>query len=236
MWACGGTGVVAYSGRKTFAYWRKKAKLAGSTTTWHVLLRETKPHSSRPGSLQTVSIMYGTCGICRGPHRAPAAKVADGSSLHCGRCRGIGRIPRGQSGRSQFWKVVKYSASSRFLKLGLSKGEALKTGIKSCFWCNTKPVNLMNKRTRTAAQREYGAFVCHGLDRIDNSVGYIKGNVVACCKICNRGKGASTLKEWIAWTSGVGIVISALRCRQYRVSWLNMSRIIKIQREIKCAG
>lgn len=27
-----------------------------------------------------------------------------------------------------------------------------------------------------------------GIDRLDNTKGYIKGNVVTCCKVCNRAK------------------------------------------------
>ena len=41
-------------------------------------------------------------------------------------------------------------------------------------------------------------FAYSGLDRTNNNVGYIEGNVVACCKLCNRMKGKLTGAEFIA--------------------------------------
>jgi hypothetical protein len=39
-----------------------------------------------------------------------------------------------------------------------------------------------------------------GLDRIDNSVGYVVGNVVACCFTCNRERGTLTYEEYqLVW-------------------------------------
>lgn len=39
----------------------------------------------------------------------------------------------------------------------------------------------------------------YNLDRKDNSVGYVKENLVVCCKRCNRAKSDSfTYKEWLA--------------------------------------
>jgi hypothetical protein len=37
-----------------------------------------------------------------------------------------------------------------------------------------------------------------GLDRIDNSIGYVLGNVVSCCKGCNYGKHRGPQEDYIA--------------------------------------
>lgn len=37
----------------------------------------------------------------------------------------------------------------------------------------------------------------NGLDRFDNSKGYLKNNVVPCCAICNRAKSTLTADEFI---------------------------------------
>lgn len=42
-------------------------------------------------------------------------------------------------------------------------------------------------------------FVYNGIDRMDNSLGYISGNVVTCCQICNRAKGAMLLEDFMLW-------------------------------------
>lgn len=38
-----------------------------------------------------------------------------------------------------------------------------------------------------------------GLDRVDNTKGYIQGNVVRCCHVCNRAKGELPVGAFIAW-------------------------------------
>jgi hypothetical protein len=39
----------------------------------------------------------------------------------------------------------------------------------------------------------------NGLDRIDSSVGYEIGNVVACCKVCNWAKNDLSYREFILY-------------------------------------
>ena len=39
----------------------------------------------------------------------------------------------------------------------------------------------------------------HGIDRVDNTKGYIEGNVVPCCKQCNRAKLNMTLEAFTSW-------------------------------------
>lgn len=48
-----------------------------------------------------------------------------------------------------------------------------------------------------------------GIDRLDNSLGYVFGNVVPCCWACNRMKGDTGVAEFLArvraivgWTAG----------------------------------
>lgn len=37
-----------------------------------------------------------------------------------------------------------------------------------------------------------------GLDRVDNSKGYTKSNVVSCCSICNALKGAGSVQDFLS--------------------------------------
>lgn len=55
----------------------------------------------------------------------------------------------------------------------------------SCYYCGKKPASIHKKR-----DKEY---IYNGIDRVDNSKGYIVGNVVPCCCSCNRIKGRATL-------------------------------------------
>ena len=63
------------------------------------------------------------------------------------------------------FNTLKGNARRRNLDIGItfSRYESLMNG--NCFYCGTKD--------------------SIGIDRIDNSLGYIDGNVASCCKICN---------------------------------------------------
>lgn len=60
-------------------------------------------------------------------------------------------------------------------ELDLTEEEFIQITTKSCYYCND---NFRNPK-------EHG----RGLDRIDNSKGYILNNVLSCCKICNSTRG-----------------------------------------------
>jgi len=59
---------------------------------------------------------------------------------------------------------------------------------QSCFYCNKKPNKIIKSR-----KDWYPEFIYNGIDRYDNTKGYIPGNVVSCCGICNRFKSNYTV-------------------------------------------
>jgi hypothetical protein len=63
---------------------------------------------------------------------------------------------------------VKNNAKTRNLEFKLSLDECKKLFILPCVYCGIE----FDK-------------VLHGLDRSDNTIGYIRGNVVPCCMVCN---------------------------------------------------
>ena len=38
-----------------------------------------------------------------------------------------------------------------------------------------------------------------GVDRKNNSLGYLPSNVVACCTVCNHAKRDMTYEEFLSW-------------------------------------
>lgn len=42
-----------------------------------------------------------------------------------------------------------------------------------------------------------------GIDRVDNSRGYVRGNVVSACFLCNRAKSSLTKAQFVALCSNV---------------------------------
>ena len=60
----------------------------------------------------------------------------------------------------------------------------------ACYYCGDPPSNVGKKND--------GIWMYSGLDRVDNSKGYIDGNVVACCKRCNGWKHAAHVEDFLA--------------------------------------
>lgn len=44
-----------------------------------------------------------------------------------------------------------------------------------------------------------GAYFYNGVDRINNSIGYVIENCVPCCRQCNRSKDILNQKEFYEW-------------------------------------
>lgn len=72
-------------------------------------------------------------------------------------------------------------SKERGIEFTLSLEEAAPLFKSNCYYCGNAP---SNKRTRDTGITAY----YQGLDRVDNSVGYILSNVVPCCKYCNAFK------------------------------------------------
>lgn len=87
--------------------------------------------------------------------------------------------------------VRKNKAKKRNLNWELSATEVAEFFLSNCFYCGKKslPPNIIN-----------------GIDRVNNSIGYIYTNCVACCKYCNAGKYNRTLYSFIEWIKNLHYV------------------------------
>lgn len=68
-------------------------------------------------------------------------------------------------------------------------GEYAKIIKQECYYCG--------KKNDQCEARNDLFFYHNGLDRLDNSKGYVKGNVVSCCTKCNMAKGSLTAEEFL---------------------------------------
>lgn len=53
----------------------------------------------------------------------------------------------------------------------------------NCHYCNKAPAQIYRQ-----GQYKVDTIVYSGVDRVDNSLGYVPGNVVPCCASCNQSK------------------------------------------------
>ena len=90
-------------------------------------------------------------------------------------------------------REVERNAVKRGLEWTLTDDQARELVLADCSYCG-KPSKLAEDRTTLQNTRGLG-----GIDRIDSSVGYVIGNVVACCGRCNVGKWSDSHEDFVAW-------------------------------------
>lgn len=125
--------------------------------------------------------------------------LSSGRAISCGCFR---RKPWGEAAarrvsRNKVLKTYKGSARSRNLAWELTGEEFDHLTAQECSYCGQPPSR--SYKAKTKASCEGGEFVYNGLDRVDNALGYVQGNVVPCCRTCNIAKNDMTYDEFMAW-------------------------------------
>lgn len=92
-------------------------------------------------------------------------------------------------------EIYKSNAKRRGLELTLTVNDFKELIYKSCVYCGAAASNLI--KPRRAQRRKPVKY--NGLDRVDNSLGYTKENVVTCCGACNIAKNDRSEAEFLAW-------------------------------------
>lgn len=117
--------------------------------------------------------------------------------------------PRESSFRA---KAANYKchALKRNIDFDISYEYAVKLLSSNCFYCGSPPSNRYNVRNRNREKSKNGIgyaksnsdgydIYYNGIDRVDNTKGYVYGNVVSCCTKCNTAKLNYTLDEFKEW-------------------------------------
>lgn len=130
-------------------------------------------------------------------------KVVSGTDLRSGQVRSCGCSrkenhwknrnidPTGEAGFRYVYKAYQRGAKERNLEWGLGEDLFREMSASDCYYCGQHP-----SKEKRANQRD-GVFVYNGIDRKDNYLGYIPGNVVTCCSTCNYLKGARSHDEFL---------------------------------------
>lgn len=156
-------------------------------------LRSTHPtlveewHPTKNGSRTSERFSFGSnhcawwlCSKCQHEWQARIAGRVVGNG--CPKCRELKRHKlRTSHGRSIEQRILGYKrgAERRKYEWLLTDDEARELIVGICFYC-AMPSSC-------------------GIDRRNNDVGYVVGNVVSCCKACNIAKHAMTEKEFYEW-------------------------------------
>jgi hypothetical protein len=77
------------------------------------------------------------------------------------------------------WKVFVQNLRARVMESTLTRQQHDAICLGSCEYCGRE------------------AIPTNGIDRVDNLIGYVDGNVVSCCKTCNYMKGTLCRESFI---------------------------------------
>lgn len=136
----------------------------------------------------------------------PSARLTAGITSSCGCLHKEGAVSQcqllaiqntlstEQSQINDVYRTCLGSAKARGLAFELSKEETFALSQQPCSYCTQPPSNrILNKYCQRPP------LFYSGLDRVDNTLGYLKGNVVPCCKMCNVAKNSHTYEEFVEW-------------------------------------
>jgi len=126
-------------------------------------------------------------------------KIVDGSNLRRGNTKSCGCLQQNWMElklASMRYVIHEYkkSAKGRGYEYKLTEEQFKEITQKNCHYCGAKPSHP------SKYQGNNGVYIYNGIDRIDNTKGYIIDNVVPCCTRCNYAKknfGLQNYKDWI---------------------------------------
>lgn len=144
--------------------------------------------------------------------------VARGGSLRSGHTQSCGCLRRehaaaantaralqkGEAALNMLFSGMRRSARKRGYAWRLTKEQVRVLTKQNCFYCGVEPA-------QTSRSPQYnGMYTYNGLDRIDNTRGYLIENVIPCCGCCNVAKNNLTLEEFHAWVRRIYAHFGAL--------------------------
>ncbi len=127
-----------------------------------------------------------------------------GWGLRAGVCRGCGcrkrgsvkpglRKKRGEHARNQIYCRYVADAARKGREFALTRERFFELIRGRCHFCGVPPATLFTRRCCN------GPIRFNGIDRLDSKKGYVEGNVVSCCKSCNRKKMNDSVRQFLAW-------------------------------------
>lgn len=106
----------------------------------------------------------------------------------CKYCKGN---QRGEVGFNELFGNYQRMAKKIQREFSLTIDDFKKITSSPCHYCGCEPKSVFKTQT------EYGWYTYNGIDRINNNIGYIIDNCVACCEIDNYGKHTTSYEDYI---------------------------------------
>lgn len=104
-----------------------------------------------------------------------------------------GYFKENEAAFNSLYGQYKYNAKRRRLIFDLSSEQFYTVTKQNCYYCGAEPSKPHNRGGIIS-----GGYIHNGLDRLNNDIGYVQGNVVACCTLCNRMKANRHIKVFLS--------------------------------------
>ena len=148
---------------------------------------------------------------CGNKHLVTGESLRSGKSKSCG-CLKEEYAPKNKMKNREI-AILKYLYSqivkrhNKKFKTNIIPFEIYYKIVKSkCVYCGVDSSLIVEDRrcfTKSKGLVSDTIIKINGVDRIDSNKGYVKNNVVPCCKYCNTAKNTMTKQEFINWIKKV---------------------------------
>jgi transposase len=104
--------------------------------------------------------------------------------------------------------IVIGARARRHGRVNLSLAQVKAISTRSCFYCGSPASNKLKGRKRGRSTRAT-VLQYTGIDQVVLGRGYNLGNILPCCRICNRAKSDMSLKDFLDWLARFGAAVTA---------------------------
>lgn len=132
--------------------------------------------------------------------RSWALKTGRHTSCKCGitASRPDKRLPDNLGLKRDIMRGYVTAAERRGYKFNISEELFCTLILQNCAYCNSEPQTKYN----IAPSKKYKhnrVLMYNGIDRVDNTIGYLESNIVPCCEKCNMAKRDMSIQEFKEW-------------------------------------
>jgi len=155
---------------------------------------------SLAGENQFQQTLWNCCCDCGERRVVLGNNLRHGKSKNCGCLRNKNTSQRlklefGLHAKRKAYQAIKSRCRIKRLELSVTFDQFLELADKPCYYCGSGPSNKCTGLN--------GDFIYNGLDRVDNSKGYLISNVVPCCGQCNYAKNSLSFGDFKTWITRV---------------------------------
>lgn len=160
--------------------WAKKDLSGQQFGRWRVISESEERYSNG-------LVLWNCICDCGSTKKVNGASLRNGKSSSCGCLRlEVVRLQEYEASFNKLYSSYMREAKTRGYQFAITKEEFRCITSQNCFYCGSPPVRECKNNGKKS--HFYGNYTYNGIDRVNNSKGYIKENCVPSCFTCNQMK------------------------------------------------